>query len=438
MRVTKIQLSLGVRQKMILILVAVLSIALGVTAWLTIGHQRRELVRQTEQHGQDLSRVVSRALAFSVIGYDYKTIQMILNELTRTHAVAYAQVTGTHGHVMAVAGNLTSENGQITLFQSDIMLVGRPVGRLVIGINTAPIVQEIRNAQTSLLTHEAVVILLIAIGEFSALSYLIIRPVSIITKSLEIGLSDNGLISTDIPLDSRDEFGNLARQFNALRAELNGANARLQEKIVVADRRLTATNEQLQSQATELKRVNIELERTAVTDPLTGLYNRRFFEKSLETDLALSTRHGDFNSLLLIDIDYFKKINDNYGHRSGDAVLCDIAEILKNGVRKSDVVSRYGGEEFLLLCRRTDKPQSIAAAEKLREAIARHEFRSVDGTLLHLTVSIGISTFPDRMAPNSGDDYLQRADIALYECKGAGRNQVRHFEDIPQKQTVHL
>ncbi len=438
MRVTKFKLSLGIRQKMILLLVAVLSIALGVTAWLTIDHQKRELVRETQKDGEDLSHVVSRALAFSVIGYDYQTIQLILNELTQTHAIAYAQVTGTQGHVMAVAGRMTAKNGQVTLFQSDIMLLGRPVGRLVIGLNTASIVEKTRAAQTFLLTREAVVILLIAFGEFAALSYLIIRPVSIITKSLKTGLSEDGQITTDIQLDSRDEFGNLARQFNALRADLNSANARLHEKIVVADRQLTATNEQLRNQATELKRVNIELERTAVTDPLTGLYNRRFFEKSLEADLALSTRHGDSNSLLLIDIDHFKNINDSYGHRSGDAVLCDLAAILKSGVRKSDVVSRYGGEEFLILCRRTDKLQSIAAAEKLREAIVRHEFRSVDDSLLHLTVSIGISTFPDRMAPNSGDEYLQRADIALYECKGAGRNQVRHFEDITRKHTVHL
>lgn len=108
-------------------------------------------------------------------------------------------------------------------------------------------------------------------------------------------------------------------------------------------------------QAEGLKRINEELSRIAIIDALTGLYNRRHFESLLESDLALSGRHADSNGILMIDVDRFKSINDDYGHGSGAAVLRDLGSVLATTIRKSDVARRLGGEEFVMLCRRASK-----------------------------------------------------------------------------------
>lgn len=423
-------LAFGVRQKMVLVLLCVLSVALGTTTWLSWKQQRQQVLRATTEHGQDLSRIVSQALSYSVISYDYHTIQLLLDEITKARDVGYAKVISQRGNVMAESGRAPSQSTEWSMFESDIAFDGAIVGRLQIGLDMGRIIESLERERSATLSREIVIILLIAIGEFVALSYLIIRPVTVIYRSLTQGLDENGRIVQPIPLISKDELGMLSRQFNNMGEQLNQANARLQERIVSADHRLTETNRQLVQQAEELKRMNAELERIAITDPLTGLYNRRYFEDALETDVALAARHGDINSLLLIDVDHFKSVNDTFGHPSGDVVLRDIAQIIAAALRKSDVACRFGGEEFLALCRRADKLQSMAIAEKIRTTIAAHGFRSLDHESIDVTVSIGVLTFPDRPYAEPSSTYVQRADMALYASKAAGRNCVTHFSDL--------
>ncbi len=256
------------------------------------------------------------------------------------------------------------------------------------------------------------------------------RPVGIISRSLDNSIDDTGQITRQIPFISNDEFGRLAAQFNEMREQLNDANARLQSKIDLADSKLTENNHRLKEQAVELQRMNVELQRIAVTDSLTGLYNRRYFEDVVRTDLALSLRHGDKNSILIIDIDYFKKINDTHGHKTGDKVLTELARVLGAETRKSDLVCRMGGEEFILLCRRAEKEEAIQVAEKIRESIAGHAFTGVNTGRIAVTVSVGVVSFPDGATGATVEDYIHCADLALYRSKAAGRNCVTHYADM--------
>jgi diguanylate cyclase (GGDEF)-like protein len=420
----------GIRQKMVVVLLCVLTIALGTTGWLTIKQQEEEVLRETTQHGEDVLRIVSQALAFSIVGYDYQTMQLLLNEITKAQDIGYAKVLSTKGNIMAESGAMPDSGKNWTMFSQDVVFDHKPVGRIVIGLNSQAIIDRLQSQKTSIISREALIIILIALGEFLALSYIIVRPVGIISRSLDKSIDEAGQITRQIPLISNDEFGKLASQFNDMREQLNEANARLQSKIDLADTKLTENNRKLMEQASELQRMNVELQRIAITDSLTGLYNRRYFEGVVGTDLALSLRHGDKNSILVIDIDHFKRINDTYGHKTGDNVLAELSRLLGHGIRKSDLVCRMGGEEFILLCRRAEKEESIGVAEKIRESIATHAFKGVTTEPITVTVSIGVVSFPDGTEGSTVEDYIHCADLALYRSKAAGRNRVTHYADM--------
>jgi diguanylate cyclase (GGDEF)-like protein len=132
-------------------------------------------------------------------------------------------------------------------------------------------------------------------------------------------------------------------------------------------------------------------------------------------------REGDL-SVLMLDIDHFKAINDELGHLAGDAVLRDMARILREGLRSVDSVGRYGGEEFVLILPQTRPPEARQTAERLRQEIARHEFKTGD-RITHITVSVGVATFPSDDV-DSASTLLRQADLALYRAKEQGRNRV--------------
>ncbi|WP_253809436.1 GGDEF domain-containing protein [Vibrio sp. RE88] len=158
---------------------------------------------------------------------------------------------------------------------------------------------------------------------------------------------------------------------------------------------------------------------TSIKDELTQLYNRRALEELLPKEMARSNRHGQPLSVLLLDIDHFKKVNDTYGHQAGDRVLRTTGKLLILQTRKDDLSFRYGGEEFLVLLPNTDVEKAVIVAEKLREAIKRA--RMLPSNVDSCTASFGVTQF------NGEDDWqtaIERADQALYSAKENGRNQV--------------
>jgi two-component system cell cycle response regulator len=164
------------------------------------------------------------------------------------------------------------------------------------------------------------------------------------------------------------------------------------------------------------------LEKLAVTDYLTGLYNSRYFYYRLAEEYSRSVRHSFHLSCLMLDIDFFKEVNDRYGHKAGDNILKELAQLLKHHMRRSDVLARYGGEEFIILLPQTDENGAVAKAESLRSHIENHPFRGLKGER-RLSVSIGLATHPDHRATNK-EDLITLADNALYTAKAMGRNQV--------------
>lgn len=164
-----------------------------------------------------------------------------------------------------------------------------------------------------------------------------------------------------------------------------------------------------------------ELYETSVRDPLTGAFNRRHFSERLECELAYATRHHTELSLLLVDIDYFKKINDQYGHLEGDRVLVELSRVCHQQLRTEDVFARYGGEEFAVLLRGIALPGAVRAAERLRVAVANHV--SVGTPRLAVSVSIGCAAVTCLEQVSAGG-LIHITDQRLYEAKRAGRGRV--------------
>lgn len=169
-----------------------------------------------------------------------------------------------------------------------------------------------------------------------------------------------------------------------------------------------------------VNRYQRRLERMAATDSLTGLLNRQAFEFVNQQSMLTAERSGRPLSAILFDLDHFKQINDGHGHLAGDAVLQALALIMRRTVRESDVLCRWGGEEFLVLLPDCPLAQAIGVAEKLREAIAEHDFPIPDGAY-RITASLGVAQC---LPQESSESFFARADQALYRAKDAGRNRV--------------
>ncbi len=160
----------------------------------------------------------------------------------------------------------------------------------------------------------------------------------------------------------------------------------------------------------------------AVTDELTGLYNRRYFDRHLALMLAKAQEQDRDMALMLIDMDYFKSVNDTHGHAVGDAVLREFSDRLRRNIRGVDLACRFGGEEFVVLMPDTDFSQAQLVAERVRTAVAERGFDTPMGRALTVTVSVGVAL--NDGAGDTPDDLLKRTDIALYRAKREGRNRV--------------
>jgi diguanylate cyclase (GGDEF)-like protein len=263
----------------------------------------------------------------------------------------------------------------------------------------------------SVLTRVFVIDLAIILA-FSFLAYeitsKIVRPLEALSEGarrisegeLDVEVADTG---------TQDEIGLLTRTFNDMASRLRRNREEIDEH-----------HQQLRDQNDELQRANEVLEQLSITDGLTKLHNHRYFQEALSREIKRVTRTGEPLSILLIDIDDFKGLNDRLGHAEGDVLLVAIARVLNESVRESDVLARYGGEEFVVLATGTDLEGATFLAEKVRTAVAETDMAAdVGDESLRVTVSIGVSEF-------AGDRkrFFGAADRALYRAKAAGKNCV--------------
>ncbi|MFQ5482727.1 MAG: GGDEF domain-containing protein, partial [Nitrospinaceae bacterium] len=234
-----------------------------------------------------------------------------------------------------------------------------------------------------------------------------------------------------VSITGNDEIGKLARAFEQMRFvlhqsihDLDAANKKLNKEV---DRR-RGEEEKREELIQELVSAKQSLEKTSRTDPLTRLSNRRDMSDKMRFERSRSDRHNLLFSILIGDVDHFKKVNDNYGHEAGDSVLVAVSKALKESVRAHDMVGRWGGEEFLILLPGTGADGALTAAEKILEKMESIEV--VDqGQTIKITMSVGGAVYK---SGDSIESCINEADKALYEAKEGGRNRVVIRGAIPK------
>ena len=169
----------------------------------------------------------------------------------------------------------------------------------------------------------------------------------------------------------------------------------------------------------ELRRSEMRYRELSLTDDLTGLYNARHFFRQVQAETDRALRYRTPLSLCVLDIDNFKRYNDTYGHLSGDAVLCELGRIIQKLIRESDTAYRYGGEEFILVLPATNREEAARVAERIRSTFFEHAFFPVNGTEVHVSISVGVTSF---VPGETVSDLVDRADQNMYSAKKCGRN----------------
>jgi len=194
------------------------------------------------------------------------------------------------------------------------------------------------------------------------------------------------------------------------------------------NRELVQSKMQLEKLTTELEEKNAYLEEIANLDGLTQIYNHRYFQEFLDKEISRSIRQENELSLILTDIDNFKKFNDFYGHQAGDYVLKELASLCTDVIREYDLMARYGGEEFVFVLPETNQDEALTVAEKIRNAIEQHPFH-YDGDDYRVTSSFGVAAFSGTEKPMKKTELIERADKALYTAKKKGRNRVEAYAE---------
>jgi diguanylate cyclase (GGDEF)-like protein len=303
-------------------------------------------------------------------------------------------------------------------FMSGFAPVNGGGGRYVIGIDMRA--DEVANKLTALRTSGVLslgfsLLLAFLFSHFFSRS-LVKRINALHQRCLEVDTEADTAVGQD-----GDELDQLTVTFGEMLKRQQQSQAELEQRVAQRTAELSQANQQLKAEMEKREKIALLLEETARTDFLTKLVNRRAMHRYLQNEMARVERSGGHFSLVLVDIDYFKNINDQFGHGIGDNVLIALSRAFEKSVREQDIVARWGGEEFLILLPNTTQAEALEQAERLRQLLDS-DVLQIDRYPHRVTASFGVCEF------SSGEDLealLKHADVALYQAKALGRNQVR-------------
>ena len=284
-----------------------------------------------------------------------------------------------------------------------------PVGRVIFIKDMSPV---LKNALvTPVLLFGYTLILVVTLS--STIFFLFDRIVKDISMLREVAYKFKEL-----------DFSDIDKLSNALRKE------KRRDELFYLKRAVLTMAQELEALITQLKSEKDKLEELAYTDPLTGLSNRRFFLEEMKRVIETARRYREPLSIMMLDVDNFKRINDEYGHDVGDMILKQLAEVIRKNTRSSDIAARFGGEEFIVALPKTDERGALMVAERIRQEFKKSKVQ-VDGKEIGTTVSIGIASFEEGY---DLDRLIKEADEALYEAKRTGKDKVviRREEDRRQ------
>ena len=421
----------GLREKLVLMvvigIVASFSI-IGVFRWYA---EKNRIMDEIERTGQGHAKLIAEAVANLLIGYDYTNMESLSDRIMKQSDMRKLTIRNAGGKIMVTRETPAGADAASLEFDAPIMFDTNKIGTIEMLVSLERAHRVLDDIFRNIILEQIYFGLSLGLLIYLAASRIIVKPVQRIGQhmtSIMRGDKITSPVRLDIP--NRDELGELVNIFNDLNQQVYGMQQRLQEKIDLAGTALMNTNEQLRQRSSELENRSRELEKAlalvekmAETDSLTGLHNRRYFDKTFSSLFHLSQRYNESLCLVLLDVDYFKQINDSHGHGAGDEILQTLGSIFKSCVRETDTVARLGGDEFAFLLYHTDRDNALKVANHCLSSVASRHFE-FDGVPIKVTLSIGIGIADRKHSLNSIEVLFDAADEALYEAKGRGRNQV--------------
>jgi diguanylate cyclase (GGDEF)-like protein len=419
---------MGIRGQLTLLVPGVVAIALTVVAFIVVRQTNRDELEEFKQLNLTALEALSVTVATSVAQNDFAGLDTVIAhaaERLSARGLVELAVLDDDGRVMAHSSPerfnrlLTDEFSRLAIDtdgptwqrEGGVLRLGTPAKS---GIRWATVTARFsleRLEGTFAMARRRAALgtlglfLFIAGAVFLGLNRVVIRPV----KALEASVRrmGEGHLSTRVPpMLAGRELRELGDIINRMAAALQAERENLERTVAERTR--------------ELQDANARLERLAVTDGLTGLFNHRRFQEALHSELLRCERHKRPLAVLMLDVDFFKKVNDSMGHPAGDELLRRLAEVLGKDLRQTDLIARYG-EEFAVLLPETTKAEALQVGERMREAVETRINESTPWPQ-RITVSVGVATFPEDA--KNAEDVLEAADQALYVAKRQGRNRV--------------
>ncbi|MDR3427471.1 GGDEF domain-containing protein [Silvimonas sp.] len=427
----------SIRLRLIALFMAVTTATLGVFAFYEQTLLRRDLENRFLALQDDVSTRLEQSLAQPVWDMDQSVIKakleaaMIPLEVQAVYfftpdqqgPVASMDRALSNNHQSTRARDIANEVvKEIQIFpplQVDETRRKTSIGKVVVYFSRAQINQALADALLRRVLEVLVVNALLLIVLLFSLR-LVFVPLRGLRDGLRALASNEAADLQELPRTHRVEFDEVINSFNSTLRKVKTVISRHRFAETAAQEATRAANEalaQVKVAQAELVTINQQLERLTVTDALTGVGNRMKLDQVLENELNRSQRSGSQFALVLLDVDHFKQVNDTRGHQVGDLVLIGVAQLLVTTTRSMDIVGRWGGEEFLVICPDTNLAGAVSVADKLREAIASHRF----GQVGQITASFGVAC---ARAGDSVHSTLARADRALYRAKASGRDRV--------------
>lgn len=419
---------MGIRGQLTLLVPGIVAIALTAVAFVAVRESNRDALEEFKELNLTALEALSVTVATSVAENDMAGLDTVVAHTTerlgRRGLLALAVVDENariiahsnperFGHLLsdAFTRQAIDSEGPMWAKEGHVLRLSAPA---VSGIRWATVTARFSLAQLEQTFWEVrrrwalgTVALFIFIGGalFVGLNRVVIGPVQALEHSVK--RMGEGHLSTRVPRLPGREMSQLSDIVNGMAAALQAERENLER--TVADR------------TRELSEANARLERLAVTDGLTGLFNHRRFQEALQSELLRCERHKRPLAVLMLDVDFFKRVNDSMGHPAGDELLRRLGEVLSADLRQTDLISRYGGEEFAVLLPETTKAEALQVAERMREAVELKINQGKTWTQV-ITISGGVATFPEDGA--TAEAVLDAADRALYIAKRQGRNRV--------------
>ena len=420
---------MGIRGQLTLLVPGIVAVALALGTWVEVRREQRESIEDFRLRNEKVLQSIGVTAAVNIAQNDMSSLDTLIAQLSesmRERDLTSLAVLDDQGRILAhseperfntlasdpFSQTATQVEGVTWEKEGNVFRISVPAtSGIRWGTVTATYSLDGLSAQlqrTALRLAITAAILFLSLGTilFLGLDRLVVRPV--LTLQQAVRRMGEGHLSTRVPPLRGSELGELTNTINRMASALQHERENLERSVT--------------ERTKELQEANARLERLAVTDGLTGVFNHRRFQEQLQAEIIRSERHKRPMGVLMVDVDFFKKVNDAMGHPAGDELLRRLAEVLGADLRATDMIARYGGEEFAVLLPETTKSEAMQVAERMRIAV---ETRINDGATAWpatVTVSIGVGTFPED--GKTGEQVLVAADQAMYVAKRQGRNRV--------------